>query len=218
MMSIWGKGVLYTKNTWKTLKYHLVTAEPPFTVKTIEWIHQTGPRILLSVTHVLYVSQVCRGVGCCVKDGSCSLSSLSESQWTVLMVYLTISTNVDTIKHITDDNFSFRKTAHWCSTVQLLQHSRLMQHFSEKCDFSSFLVLPGSAEAQVIWGGILKHLLIAYFTGNIPAKNIKICSCVSKLQVIGGTFFWDTVYIQTYLAPWSWEIAGKWIKVNRTFV
>ena len=28
--------------------------------------------ILLSVTHVLCVSQVCHGVSCCVKDGSCS--------------------------------------------------------------------------------------------------------------------------------------------------
>jgi len=69
----------------KTLKYRLVTAEPPFTVKTIEWMHQTGPRILLSVTQMLYVNQICRGVGRCVKDGNCSSSSLSESQWTVLM-------------------------------------------------------------------------------------------------------------------------------------
>jgi len=50
-----------------------------------------------------------------------------------------ISTNVDTIKHITDDNFSFRKTAHCaCNTVQLLQRSRLIQHLSEKCDFHVF--------------------------------------------------------------------------------
>jgi len=75
--------MLFTKNTRNTLKYHLVTDEPPFTVKTIDWIHQTGPRILLSVTHMLYVNQVCHGVGRCVKDGSCSSSSLSESQWTV---------------------------------------------------------------------------------------------------------------------------------------
>ena len=27
------------------LKYHLVTTEPPFTVKTIDWMHQTGPKI-----------------------------------------------------------------------------------------------------------------------------------------------------------------------------
>jgi len=82
------------KNTRNTLKYHLVTAEPPFTVKTIDWMHQTGHRILLSVTNMLYVNQVCHGVGRCVKDGSCSPSSLSESQWTLLMGYLTVSTNV----------------------------------------------------------------------------------------------------------------------------
>ena len=33
------------QKTRNTLKYHLVTAEPPFTVKTIDWMHQTlGPR------------------------------------------------------------------------------------------------------------------------------------------------------------------------------
>jgi len=32
--------------------------------------------ILLSVTHMLGVSQVCQGVGRCVKGGSCSSSSL----------------------------------------------------------------------------------------------------------------------------------------------
>jgi len=39
----------------------------------------------------------------------------SESQWTVLMGYRTISTNVDAIKHITDDNFSSWKTEHRCN-------------------------------------------------------------------------------------------------------
>jgi len=105
--------VFLPKTTRNTLKYHLVTAEPPFTLKTIDWMHQTGPKILLSVTHMFHVNQDCHGVGRCVKVGSCSSSSLSESQWTVLMGYLTISTNVDAIKHSTDDNFSFMKTAHW---------------------------------------------------------------------------------------------------------
>jgi len=45
--------------------------------------------------------------------------------------------------------------------------------------FSCFSVLPGSAEAQVISSRLVKHLLIAYFIGNISAK--KICSHVSKL-------------------------------------
>jgi len=105
----------FYQKTQNRLKYHLVTAQPPFTVKTVDWMHQIGPRILLSVTQMLYVNQVCHGVGRCVKDGSWSSSRLSKSQWTVLMGYLTISTNVDTIKHITDDHFSFRKTVHWCT-------------------------------------------------------------------------------------------------------
>jgi len=99
----------FTKNTRNTLKYHLVTDEPLFSVKTTDWMHQTGPRILLSVTRMLYVNQVCHGVGRCAKDGSCSSSSLSESQWTVLIGYLTISTNADAIKHITDYNFFFQE-------------------------------------------------------------------------------------------------------------
>jgi len=37
----------------------------------------------------------------------------------------------------------------------------LIQHFSEKkCDFQVFPRLPGSVEAQVIWGGTVKRLLI----------------------------------------------------------
>jgi len=58
----------YQKHTRNTLRYHLVTAKPPFAVKTMDWMHQTGPRILLSVTHTLYVNQGCHGVGRCVKD------------------------------------------------------------------------------------------------------------------------------------------------------
>jgi len=99
--------MLFTKNTPNTLKYHLVTAEPPLAVKMIDWMHQTGPRILLSVTHMLYVNRVCHGVGHCVKDGSCSSSSLSESQWTELMGYLTSQQMSDAIKHVTDNHFSF---------------------------------------------------------------------------------------------------------------
>jgi len=44
-----------------------------------------------------------------------------------------------------------------------------------------FPVLPGSVEAQVICGGVVKRLLIAYFIGNTSAKSIKIRSHVSQL-------------------------------------
>ena len=47
----------------------------------------------------------------------------------------------------------------------------LIQHVSEKMRCSCFPVLPGSAEAQVIWGGTVKRLLIAHFIGNIFAKK-----------------------------------------------
>jgi len=40
--------------------------------------------------------------------------------------------------------------------------SALIQAFEWKMQFSCFPVLPGSAEAYVIWGGIVKHLLIMY--------------------------------------------------------
>ena len=63
--------------------YHLVTVELPFIPKVIDCIHQITKTylerehsILLSVTRTLYVYQVFRGIDCCVKDGSCSSSSL----------------------------------------------------------------------------------------------------------------------------------------------
>jgi len=34
----------FTKKHETVKKYHLVRAEPPFTVKTIDGVHQTGPR------------------------------------------------------------------------------------------------------------------------------------------------------------------------------
>jgi len=34
----------FAKKTKHSLEYHLVRAEPPFTVREIDWVHQTGPR------------------------------------------------------------------------------------------------------------------------------------------------------------------------------
>ena len=73
--------------------------------------------------------------------------------------------------------------------------------------FSCFPVLLGSAEAQVIWGGIVKHLLIAYFIGNISDKKYQnvfmyvkvvanqrwnvffrhsVHTCLSTMKVVGN--------------------------------
>jgi len=75
-----------------------------------------------------------------------------------------MSTNpIDANKHITDDNSFFEEdSAHVhcaCHTVQL----------SEKMWCSCFPVLPGSTKTQVIWGGIVKQLLIVYFIRDIFA-------------------------------------------------
>jgi len=83
---------------------------------------------------------------------------------------------LDAIKHITDDNYFFQEDSTQvhcvCNSIQ----------FSEKCDFRVSLFWQLMQEAQVIWGGIVKHLLIAYFIGKfLPKKNMKIHSCVSKL-------------------------------------
>jgi len=52
----------FYQKTRITLKYHLVTAKPPFAVKTIDWVHQTGPRILLSVTCSMLTKSVMMSV------------------------------------------------------------------------------------------------------------------------------------------------------------
>jgi len=48
-----------------------------------------------------------------------------------------------------------------------------MQHLSEKTAISGFPVSPGSAEALIRCGGKIKYILIAYFLGNIFAKNCR---------------------------------------------
>jgi len=84
---------------------------------------------------------------------------------------------------------SFRKTAHRCIV-------RVTQSNWVKNVIFVFPVLPGSAEAQVIWGGIVKCLLIAYFIGNISAKKYE--NPFMYVKVIANErwdVFWDTVYI-----------------------
>jgi len=53
--------------------------------------------------------------------------------------------------------------------------------------FLCFPILPGSADVQVIFGGVIKCLLIAYFVNNISArkvsKSIHVCQSYSKPKV-----------------------------------
>ena len=106
------------KNTPNTLKYHLVTAS------LSKWSmactrQDLGSCCLLPTCSMLTKSVT---VSFAVKGWSCSSSSLSESQWTVLMGYLSISTNVDAIKHITDHHF----WATVCKTVRPMLSDRCL--------------------------------------------------------------------------------------------
>ena len=121
------------QRTHKThLNYYLVAAEWPVIPKVIDCMHQATTKtylkrehsILLSVPRTLYVYQVCHDVGRCVKDESCSSSSL---EWKLMDCISGISyclNKCQTLKHITDmfhditdDIFSFRNTVHRCTCI-----------------------------------------------------------------------------------------------------
>jgi len=53
--------------------------------------------------------------------------------------------------------------------------------FKRKDAISGFPVFPGSAEALVRCGGKIKFILIAYFLGNIYAKNYRNKTVYVKL-------------------------------------
>jgi len=117
------------------------------TVKNIMWLELNHPSlskrstwctrqdlgrehsILLGVTHMLCVSQVRHSVSRCVKVGVVLNQAWSKSQWTVLMGYLTISTNVRRYHIHHWWQFFFQEDSAQvhcaCNTIQL----------SEKCDF-----------------------------------------------------------------------------------
>ena len=61
--------MLFCQQLTDTLKYHLVIAEPSFTVKMIDNMHQTGlggdHSILVYVTFMLVVYEICHVVGRC---------------------------------------------------------------------------------------------------------------------------------------------------------
>ena len=72
--------------------------------------------------------------------------------------------------------------------------------FEWKNAISGFPVSPGSAEAIVRWGGKIKYILIAYFLGNICAKNgrnrtVHVEIIVSQRWDV----FWDSVYCESDL-------------------
>ena len=111
----------------------------------------------------------------------------SESQRTVLMGYL-----INKVKRYqTHHRWQFFLSGRQRTGALCVQHSPTAAAFEWNMWFSCFPVLPGSAEAQVTWGGIVKRLLIAYFIGNISAKNIKSIHVSIKVIASQG---WDVSF------------------------
>jgi len=82
------------------LEYHLVTAELPLTAKTIDCVHETGPRkeaYLHAVCYRQSLLMFTKSVTVLVAVSKMEVVLVkhrSENQWTVLLGYLTISANV----------------------------------------------------------------------------------------------------------------------------
>ena len=74
-----------------------------------------------------------------------------------------------------------------------------MQHLSDKTQFPGFLFPPGSAEALVRCGEKIKYILIAYFLGNIFAKNCRNRTVYVKIiaSCKGGRFLRHGVEVNT---------------------
>jgi len=66
----------------------------------------------------------------------------------------------------------------------------------------SFPDLPGSAEAQVIWHGIVKCLLIAYFIRNISANKYQ--NPFTRVKVIASQR-WDAFVRHSVVLRYKWN-------------
>ena len=82
----------------------------------------------------------------------------------------------------------------WYFNVFRVVFGKKRAAFKWKDAIFGFPVSPGSAEAQVKWGGKIKYILIAYFLGNICAKNYH--NQTVYVKIIASQMwdvFWDTV-------------------------
>jgi len=87
--------------------------------------------------------------------------------------------------------------------------------FKWKDAISGFPVSPGSAKALVRCGGKIKYILIAYFLGNICAKNCRNRTVYVKIIASskGGTFF-ETQCIDDGQLPYVKQIVPDDVNLN----
>ena len=122
----------FTKKHETQLKYHLVRAEPPFTVKIIDWVHQTGPR---------------KGAGSVCYPHALCQPSLSRCQslckrWELFFVKPGVKVNGQYQRDLTVSTNVGRYQTHHRRQFFFLQEDSTQVHcacitvqLSEKCDF-----------------------------------------------------------------------------------
>ena len=71
----------------------------------------------------------------------------------------------------------------------------------KKCDFRAYPFCQ-VMQKHVIWASTVKRLLIAYFISNTLPKNIKMHSCVSKLQQ--GRFLRQCIVLPRTVSGGAW--------------
>ena len=91
--------------------------------------------------------------------------------------------------------------------------------FKWKDAISGFPVSLGSAEALVRWGGKIKYLLIAYFLGNISAKNCRNRTVYVKIIAVVkvGHFFRHSVVIKLWTSKTSFIQLPVKNEITNTF-
>jgi len=187
-------------------------------VKVIDCMHQITKTylerehsILLSViTRTRYVYQVCHGVGRCVKDESCSSSSM---EWKSMDCINGISYYLNKCQTLSNTSqmtfFSFRKTAHWCACIVRATQSNCcgsLEFLSpEPCpptapSWTRWLQDVGSHTAASVWvmsqkdwrHGVTSWILVMHWYSIWVKNAIFVFSCFARYsaeaQVIwGGT-------------------------------
>ena len=126
--------------TWSQLGHPSFSQESVVCTKQ-DW--RSEYRMLPSVT-IHIVHQVCSDVGCCVKSGSCSLSSL---KWKV-----TISTNVSCYQTLCRQQYylPFINTAHACTSAWCAPHSLTAAAQNSQLHFCWAMAPTGQSWTQLI--------------------------------------------------------------------
>ena len=132
--------------------------------------------ILLSVTRTLYVYQVCHGVGRCVKDGSCSSSSL---EWKLMDSINGLPYYLNKCQTL---SITSQMTLFFKEKKRIGAHTLCLQHIPTATHSTSFLL--NHARTVLSWKhwlyGLGSHTaawVVRQKTEEIKQRLVEFCQC-----------------------------------------